>query len=248
EFLPVLLGPRAMRPYRGYQASIDPGISNVFATAAYRVGHTLLSPQVLRLDAQGTHPLGSLPLADAFFAPDVFVATGLDPLLRGLAAQRAQDVDPYVVDGVRNFLFGPPGAGGFDLVSLNINRGRDHGLPSYADIRAMFGRPVTSFEDITRDGTLVGRLAAAYTNVEQVDAWVGLLSEDHARGAMVGPTLRAILVDQFERLRDGDRFWYEAYLPPEVVEFVNSQRLSTIIRRNTSIGSELADDVFHLRR
>jgi len=138
EFLPLLLGANALDDYQGYRIDIDPQIANVFATAAYRVGHTMLSAEFLRISEDGgTSPVGSLALRDAFFNPTAMTEQGgVDPLLRGLAAQWAQEVDPYIVDDVRNFLFGPPGAGGFDLASLNIQRGRDHGLPSYNDARA----------------------------------------------------------------------------------------------------------------
>ncbi len=249
EFLPLLLGPNALPPYRGYRAEVNAGISNVFATAAYRVGHTMLSSQILRLEADGSlHALGALPLARAFFNPQELVATGIDPILRGLAGQRAQAVDSYIVDDVRNFLFGPPGSGGLDLVSLNIQRGRDHGLPSYNEVRRRVGRDrARSFADVTRDQSIRARLAQAYADVDDIDAWVGLLAEPRAREGLVGRTLQRVLADQFRRLRDGDRFWYESYLAPEIVAFVDSQRLSVIIRRNTGIGAELPDDVFRVQ-
>ncbi len=250
EFLPILLGPRALPPYRGYRADVNPGISNLFATAAYRVGHTMLSPQILRLDANGAeHPWGPLPLDQAFFNPAELVATGIDPLLRGLSAQRAQAVDPFVIDAVRNFLFGPPGAGGFDLASLNIQRGRDHGLPSYNDVRQHFGRSrAQSFDDITPSGEVRMRLSQVYASVDDVDAWVGLLAEPRADRALVGRTLQRILADQFARSRDGDRFWYESYLSPAYVDLIHAQTLAVIIRRNTDIGFEIAEDVFRVRR
>jgi hypothetical protein len=70
----------------------------------------------------------------------------LDVTLEGLTPQRVQEVDAKVVDAVRNFLFDPPGAGGLDLASLNIQRGRDPGLPDNNTLREAFGLPrVTSF-------------------------------------------------------------------------------------------------------
>jgi hypothetical protein len=45
EWLPTLLGPGAIRPYTGYQPQVNAGIDNVFATAAFRMGHTLLPPR-----------------------------------------------------------------------------------------------------------------------------------------------------------------------------------------------------------
>ena len=250
EFLPTLLGPQALRPYRGYQPEVDPSIANEFATAAYRFGHTMLSPQLLRMQADGTpHPAGHLPLAQAFFSPQEIIAHGIDPLLRGLSQQRAQEVDPYLIDDVRNFLFGPPGAGGFDLASLNIQRGRDHGLADYNALRSAVGMPrARAFADITTDVQIQAKLARVYATADNVDPWVGLLCEDHAPGALVGPTLQAVLRDQFERLRDGDRFWYGSYLQASVVAFIENQTLATIIRRNTGIGAELPDDVFRAQQ
>ena len=67
------------------------------------------------------------------------------------------------------------------------------------------------------------------------------------RGGLVGETWRAVLKDQFERLRDGDRFWYEGYLPRDMVRRVERQTLARIIRRNTGIGDELQDDPFRVR-
>jgi hypothetical protein len=76
-----------------------------------------------------------------------------------------------------------------------------------------------------------------------------MLVETHQPNALVGPTLIAILKDQFERLRDGDRFWYEAYLDPTSLAFVqHNSKLSDIILRNTTITTELEVNVFVLQR
>ncbi len=246
EFLPVLLGPNALSAYDGYEPSVNPGISNEFATAAYRFGHSMLPPRLLRIDADGNEiPPGHLALARAFFAPIEIRTAGIAPLLRGLARQRAESVDTMVVNEVRNFLFGGPRSGGFDLAALNIQRGRDHGIPSYNRVRADFGlAPARSFAEINGDRQIQSRLQEAYEAVDDIDAWVGGLAEPAVGGGLVGETWRAVLVDQFERLRTGDRFWYQSSLPPELVALVESQTLATIIRRNTEIGNEIPDNVF----
>ena len=59
-------------------------------------------------------------------------------MLKGLASN-SQEVDLLLVNGVRNNLFGPPGAGGLDLAALDIQRGRDHGLPNYNILREPTG-------------------------------------------------------------------------------------------------------------
>ena len=250
EFLPALLGPRPLSPYRGYHPNVDARIANVFSTAAFRFGHSALSPVLLRVDANGNAiAAGHLALRDAFFAPQRLIDEGgIEPLLRGLARQRCQRVDPYVVDEVRNFLFGAPGAGGFDLAALNIQRGRDHGLPSYNDTRVAMGlNRKPRFADITPDADIQARLAAVYDHVDNIDVWVGALAERPRFGAHVGELTYAILKDQFEALRDGDRFWYTRVLNPDEQAAVERIRLSDIIRRNTTIGDELQNDVFRAR-
>jgi hypothetical protein len=251
EFLPMLLGSDGLESYAGYDPDTDPGVSNEFSTAAYRVGHSMLSPEFLRVNMPGRE-LVSTSLRDAFFNPLlIHKGGGLAPILRGLTVQPAQEVDGKIVDGVRNFLFGEPGSGGFDLASLNIQRGRDHGLADYNRTRRALGLPPAgSFADLTSDPALQARLLEVLGDVEDMDLWVGGLAEDHVPGAMVGETFHAILVDQFTRLRDGDRFWYRNdpfFLDhPALLEEVENTLLSDVIRRNTRIGDEIADDVFRM--
>ncbi|MCB9853223.1 MAG: peroxiredoxin [Phycisphaerales bacterium] len=246
EFLPVLLGSNALPPYRGYRPDVNAGIANEFATAAYRVGHSMLSHELLRIDADGNEiAAGHLALASGFFNPQAIIDEGIDPLLRGLASQVCQRVDAYLVDDVRNFLFGPPGSGGFDLASLNIQRGRDHGLPTLNQMRRDLGLTAyASFDEVTSDATASANLASVYADVEDIDLWVGGLAEDHIADAMVGETWLVIIRDQFTRLRDGDRFFYRAYLPQPLVDYVNNMTLARIIRANTAIRDELPENVF----
>jgi hypothetical protein len=249
EFLPVLFGTNALKPYTGYAPSVNPGISNIFSTAAYRLGHSMLPSDLLRLRKNGKPiPEGNLALRDAFFSPwRITNERGIEPLLRGLARNRGQEVDAYIIDDVRNFLFGPPGAGGFDLASLNLQRGRDHGLPAYNDVRLALGlTPALDFDDITNNQEVQKRLKSVYGNVNQVDLWIGALSEDHRRGAMVGELIYTILVDQFERLRDGDRFFYQNIFRHYQIKKLEKTTLADIIRRNTTIGREIQNNVFLL--
>jgi hypothetical protein len=250
EYLPALLGRNALAPYRGYQPDVDGSIANVFSTAAFRYGHSALSPSLRRIDAQGnTIAAGDLPLRNAFFSPQrITDEGGIEPILRGLASQRSQEIDAQVIDDVRNFLFGPPGSGGFDLVSLNIQRGRDHGLPSYTEVRAAMGlAPNRDFSDVSSDPEVQSRLAQVYNSVDDIDVWVGGLAEDQVNGSQVGELVSAVLSTQFAALRDGDRYWFENALPADLVDEVRNTRLSDIIRRNTTIGNELDDNVFRVR-
>ncbi len=251
EFLPALIGKRSMRPYKGYFPTINPDIANEFSTAAYRFGHSALSETILRLDANGNEiTSGHIALKDAFFAGRRLSSEGgIAPVLRGLAAQPSQQIDPFVIDALRNFLFGPPGAGGFDLASLNIQRGRDHGLASYNDVRRALGlRPARNFRDISRNPEIRERLQNAYDSVDDIDLWIGGLSEAPYRGGQLGELFNKIITDQFTALRDGDRFWYErTFSGPELAELKRT-RLSDIIKRNTEIGDEVQRNVFVVRR
>lgn len=250
EFLPVLLGRHGIPEYRGWDAEVDGSVAQEFSTAAYRFGHSMVSPLLLRLDASGA-PIaaGHLTLAAAFFAPHEISAHGIDSILRGVAAQQASEVDLMVIDELRNFLFGPPGAGGLDLVSLNIQRGRDHGLESFNRTRALFGlRPYREFYEITSDEDLAERLERLSGDVDDIDLWVGGLAEDHVDGALLGPTFYTIVSDQFIRLRDGDRFYYERMYRGRELREMKRTTLADVIRRNTAIGHELPDDVFRLSR
>jgi len=249
EFLPALLGPNSLRPYSGYRYLTSPAIMNEFSTAIYRFGHSALSPTLLRLDAAGsTIPQGNLALRDAFFRPDRIVNEGgIEPILRGLASQACSRIDTELVDDVRNFLFGPPGAGGFDLASLNIQRGRDHGLPGYNMARVAVALPArTSFAEVSSDPEVQTRLASVYATVDDIDLWVGALAEDPIPGGHVGELAHNVIKMQFEALRDGDRYWYQAILSPQEIVDVESTTLADVIRRNTSIDFELSDDVFHV--
>ncbi len=245
DFLPILLGPNALPPYPGYNSAIDPRIAIEFSTAGFRVGHTFLPPVLMRLNSKGRPTPGDIALGSTFFEPQLTVTGGIETYLRGLAKQVPQQVDAYVIDAVRNFIF--LGSQGFDLPSLNMQRGRDHGLGSYNQVRIGYGlAPKATFAEMTSNLDFQARLASAYTSPDDVDVWVGGLTEDHVNGGQVGETFFTIIKDQFERLRDGDRFWYESYLDADTLATVQQQSLGAIIKRNTIISREMQDEVFHV--
>jgi hypothetical protein len=244
EYLPALLGPTAMGSYRGYNSSVNTDVANEFSTAAFRLGHSMLADDVEFMDNNGHDVHDEIPLAEAFFNPALVSETGIDPLLKYLASSNSEEIDNKIVDGLRNFLFGPPGAGGFDLASLNIQRGRDHGLADYNTARAALGLPrVTSFAQISYDPGVQQALQATYGSVDDIDLWVGGLAENHVQGSNLGPTFQRIVVNEFRRARDGDRYWYERYLSPSEEYAVEHTTLADIIRRNSAL-TNLQDNVF----
>ncbi len=237
EFLPVLFGGDGIGSYGGHVPGLDAQVSNSFAAAAYRFGHSMVSDSITPMAADGTKG-EEIALKDAFFNPAQFSETGIDAILRGFSSNEAQAMDTEIVDSLRNFVLAGPGSPRLDLASLNIQRGRDHGLPTLNDARRAFGYPpIMSFDDPAfRDG--VGeRLASVYGSPEDIDLWVGLLSEKPTGDGLVGPTQETILRDQFERLRAGDPDWYEARLPASVVAEVNSTSLADVIERNTGVSN-----------
>ena len=248
EFIPALLG-HQLPPYKGYNPRINPGIGNTFATAAYRFGHSQVGPDIGILN-EAFVEIDNVDLAEAFFNPQVIPANGgINPILRYMAANSAESVDTLIVDPLRNFLFGPPGAGGLDLAALNIQRGRDHGLGSYNTVRSDFGLPrVRSFRQITSDPELAAALQSLYRTVDEVDAWIGMLSEDPIPGGSVGITTDAVITDQFRRLRDGDRFWFEnAGFDSRDVAMLNRVTLSEIMARNSGVQG-LQPSIFFVRQ
>ncbi len=252
EFLPAILGANtpaanALQNYRGYRADVNPGIATEFSTAAFRLGHSMLGEDIQFLDNNGNAVRDEVRLKDVFFDPRSVSEVGIEPLLKYLASDRAQEIDTKVIDDVRNFLFGAPGQGGFDLVSLNIQRGRDHGLADYNTVRVAYGLPkVTSFAQITSDTAVQASLQQAYGSVDKLDLWVAGLAEKHLPGSSLGETFTRILVDQFSRLRDGDRYWYQNALPAKAISDVQNNSLVDVIRRNTQL-TNLQPDVFSFR-
>lgn len=253
EFLPLLLGADAIPAYTGYNSDIRPDISNSFATAAYRFGHSAVKSTIPRVNADGSaHTAGHLTLGLAFFTPATLKNSangGLDPIYRGLASERTEQVDSKIIDDLRVILFGNQ-----DLAARNIARGRDHGLRTFNDVRrALKLQPYSSFEEINEDPAVQNALRSAYDTPDDIELWVGGLSERRQPTGLLGEVFQIILKDQFIRLRDGDRFWYENtsdssnpdHLTETELAAVKDTTLKKIIVRNSGIeNSELADNVF----
>ncbi|NIP84765.1 MAG: hypothetical protein GTO03_04095, partial [Planctomycetales bacterium] len=264
EFLPALVGPDHLESYDGYDAGVNAGIANIFSGSLFRVGHTMLPEALWLLDEDG-QPVpdqadvmgamitdGEVTLSDAFFNPALITQMGIEPYFQGLALQPLEEIDPLMVDAVRNLLFAPPAA--TDLGATNLQRGRDHGLPDYNQTRIDFGlAPVTSFAEISSHADVVSGLEAAYDAardgvngydaINNIDVFAGAISEDHVPGGSVGQLIQTVLVDQFTRLRDGDRFYYEKVFEGEALDEIQNTRLADIIRRNTGLQN-IQDEVF----
>ncbi|MCX6480929.1 MAG: peroxidase family protein [Mycobacterium sp.] len=251
EFLPHLLGANAIKPYRGYKADVDASLTEEFAGAAYRLGHSIVSANLEKTDEQGNIIGTAVTLKDAFFQdPADFAAdSGADGLLRHLSNDLSNALDVHIVDDLRNFLFGP--SAGLDLAAINLQRGRDLGLGTLNETRSALGlKPYTGFEQITSDATTAAALQAAYGDVNKVELWIGGLAEDHTAGAMVGQTFGVIIAAQFEALRDGDRLWYQNQgFDPITMREIEGTTLSSLMLQNTDTEHMQSDAfVFYERR
>ena len=146
-----------------------------------------------------------------------------------------------------------PGDGGAngpargDLTALNIQRGREHGLPSYSAFlnKFHFGPAIRGFSDLKLlSKKAVSALRKVYDKVEDIDLFVGGILERHKdfgtgrrRRANVGPTFRHIIASTFRDLRFGDRFWYEGNQP-----FVRFTRAQLKQLRKASLARIICDN------
>jgi len=249
EFLPALFAPGIVTNYQQYDENVNASVKTEFSTAVYRLGHSMIASRIQKGSNSGNFVL----LRDVFFAPAVVQQEGVDTFLLGNVLSQSNEIDGKIIDDLRNFLFGPPGPGGMmhDLASINMQRGRDHGIPGYNDVREAYGLSrmpdFSHFVMTTQERT---EMEALYNNeIDAVDPWIGGLLEPHVPGAAIGELIQTALWEQFQRLRDGDRFWFErdpALTEADKAEIRNT-RLSDVLIRNTSITeSDIPTDVFRV--
>jgi peroxidase len=92
-----------------------------------------------------------------------------------------------------------------------------------------------SFAQLTADPVLQKSLQTVYGSINNVDLFIGGLAEKHASGAVVGPTFQAIIADQFQALRTGDRFfWLNQGFDSRTASMISNTTLADIMQRNTA--------------
>ncbi|XP_023048415.1 thyroid peroxidase isoform X2 [Piliocolobus tephrosceles] len=222
DYVPSILGPEAFQqyvgPYEGYDSTANPTVSNVFSTAAFRFGHATIHPLVRRLDTGfQEHPdLPGLWLHEAFFSPWTLLhGGGLDPLIRGLLARPAklQVQDQLMNEELTERLFVLSNSSTLDLASINLQRGRDHGLPGYNEWREFCGLPrLESPADLSTaiaSRSVADKILDLYKHPDNIDVWLGGLAENFLPRARTGPLFACLIGKQMKALRDGDWFWWE---------------------------------------
>jgi|GEM_PF-2298928 len=344
-------------PYQGYDPNVNPSITNEFATVGYRAHsmvhgdfdfdiRNLSDADLASLEAQGALRDGDqieVPVNTQSGNPSVVSKVGLGSVFEGLFETNYNN-DVQIDNQLRSILFQIPVTGGeftdgppieqlfngvVDIGAIDIQRGRDHGIASYNDLRETFGlERVNSFYDITgedpeaiaafvdsedlknvdgtritsadlifdaadvnlndpsiidfiavldNDGnveadpqeiaelladneevegisaiqrsTVAARLEAIYQDVDNVDAFSGMIAEEHLPGTEFGELQYAIWKEQFEDLRDGDRFFH--LNDADLVEIEDrfgisyQQSFADIIANNTDLDrGDIFDDVF----
>ncbi len=298
-----------------FDVSVPAGTYSAAELADFRAQGIIVEPD-------GTGVTLVVPLSVAFGNPDLLRHVGLGEILRSLALERQYRNDEQIDNSLRSVLFQVPKpgipdpsvcgspvinpdcfAGVVDLGAIDIERGRDHGMPSYNDVRRTYGlAPKTSFTAITgestsafpkdplldaknpvddpnsldfvklldRNGnpialdsdaaeedavtgvrrtTLAARLQAIYKQVDKVDAFVGMLAEQHVPGTEFGELQLAMWKKQFAALRDGDRFFYAndpALVTIKALYGIDYRHtLADVIRLN--INATVPDDVFKVQ-
>ncbi|XP_029024779.1 eosinophil peroxidase [Betta splendens] len=260
DYLPHIVGDEAMRRqlgrYPGYDPDVDPTISNVFATAAYRFAHLAIQPFVPRLDQNYREDpqFPSVPLFMAFFTPwRVVFEGGIDSVLRGLLRSPAKlnTQDHMLVDALRERLFQFVQALTLDLGSLNMQRARDHGLPGYNAWRRFCGlsqpRNQAELGRVLNNNDLARRILELYGTPANIDVWMGGVAEPFVQGGRVGPLLACLIATQFQRIRQGDRLWWEntGVFTPRQRTALASASLSKIVCDNTGVTT-VPTDAFSL--
>lgn len=259
EFLPTIMGSNSMGSlnlldvgyFNGYDPTLNPTISNGFAVAAYRFGHSLVQSHLKRFTPE-LREIAAPPLAMEFFnVSSILNRDGeVDRIVLGLINQHTQQADSSFTAQIQHNLFGI----GSDLYAINIQRGRDHGIPGYNAWRKFCRFPV--FRDFSELSNVMSVNAAdtlrkLYANIDDVDFYAAGMAEFPIKGGLVGPTFACVITKQFHNLRHGDRFWFEngaqtSSFTPEQLRQIQKSSLARLICDNTDLIKRMQPRAMHV--
>ncbi|XP_015262377.1 PREDICTED: dual oxidase 2-like [Gekko japonicus] len=146
----------------------------------------------------------------------------------------------------RNYWYGTVKYSRTDFVASWIQRGRDLGLPTYNKARQFFQLDPADdrWKIFQKNQTLIEGLAALYGNdTDRLELLPGALLEANRT------LFHAIMKDQFVRLRDGDRFWFEntknGLFSSEEIDTIKNTSFHDVLVAVTYVNStEIQADVF----
>ncbi|KAI3386572.1 hypothetical protein SNEBB_009488 [Seison nebaliae] len=237
EWLPNLLGDQVMtvfdlklqseeKFFEGYSDQVDPRMSIELNSAAFRMGHTMLRGD-LTLRDNDYDILDTVELDRTFFNTKIQRSeNGIENILFGLLRDRAALSKLSIPVAMHSRLFAIYGENdevlsAHDIASIDVERGRDAGLKGYTHylnscqkrIYGDEGRYVETYDDL-EDEFIIHKnnldiMKSVYKKLDDVDLFVGGLAESHMPGGSIGPTFACIFGDAFERMKKGDRFYFE---------------------------------------
>ena len=260
ELVPAILGQQQSQAlgllpirsgfYYGYEMSLDSAVSNSLAVSVFPLVYTML-PTRLHSYTDQMRPAGARKMRDAFFDPGLlYDRDAFDQLALGMLVQPARWPRLWSGSALATGVGGvgkpdPRGRSGHspvDVMAIWLQRGRDHGIPGYTSWRrACRLRPlINDFSDLRKimSSLAVRQLQMLYRNVDDIDLLTAALAEKPLRGALVGPTFACLLGRQFQRIKRGDRYWYENDQPPNGF---TQQQLHQI--RKTTLASILCENM-----
>lgn len=242
EYVSILLG-APLPTYTGYNPNLKPVIDSFFVTTAMRYGHSEVSDDYHIVDNNG-YMTTTLKL-NQLQQPRLLEIYGVPTLASSLALQVQDEVDIFICDQMRYFMYKTDI---MDLASTDIFRSRDHGVLLYNDAREVFNLSrAKTWSDISSDPLTQQRLQDTYGSVDLVEAFPGGLAEDHLNGSNLGPLFYASYADQWTKIRDFDRFWYESKesgFTQDEIDLIHNTTLAMVISRNIPNTANLPTNIW----
>ncbi|XP_055698613.1 chorion peroxidase-like [Phlebotomus papatasi] len=212
EFVPSFFGPKATDEVTFDFGEPDPRArattANEFASCAYRIFHAFVPDNFIMVDRMGNEE--TITMSDSIRNTTI-LRTRYEPILQGMMRQRV-NLEGFGQE-ILTKVFKSPERGdmGLDLLAADIQRGRDHGLNSYVKYLEYCGyKNIKTFDDlrVVLDYKIIAKLKKVYKCVYDIDLMVGGALES-TEGALIGPTFKRIILEQFRQFRAGDRFFYD---------------------------------------
>uniref|UniRef100_A0A914BYC7 Peroxidase n=1 Tax=Acrobeloides nanus TaxID=290746 RepID=A0A914BYC7_9BILA len=265
EFLPIIVGKENLRPFglqlrfnafdSDYNIRTNPSILNEYASTVGLFFFSLLPDTIFQYDKNGDKAQ-ERHLSVLYNDPSHLYYKGrIEGLLRYLLKEPVRKPGLHMSLELRDKFLKGTDDFGVDLAAMIIQMGRDHGINSYTAWRTHCGlsKP-NEFEDlreIVLDSVALEDIATLYTSVDDVDLFVLGLAEKPMHGALVGPTFACVIGKQFEKLRRGDRFWYENFFQPSAfsedqLAQIRKTLLAHIICENSGDIGKVQPNVFEV--